>query len=144
MKIYGSWIGIEVNETIPMIIPVATIKQVFKHFIVERNRSYLCTGDNCGFCKGGAARRSRYQCTAFIEGMTHQWEFGDDVYRSISTITATAAGMIDITVTRMGDSRRTSYQVSVRVAAPPPRIPADSGRDPDKYLNGRYGHMVQR
>ena len=122
----SQWLSIAVGDSVKLTVCMSTAKVMYKHWIDARQRSYLCFGDSCQWCQDGFSKRLRYVVEVFADqGERRKWEIGDDIMRQLSALPQ-QEGFIKITVQRLGDGRKTRYQVSPQ----------------NKYTAGRYGHMV--
>jgi len=128
------WLKLEEGETVEVTV-MEPVQTVMKHWLEERNRSYLCQGEGCAHCKAGSQPRQRYQVTVIRDGASLRWEFGDEVRTQIASLRF-EDGMAKATITRIGSGRKTRYQVFASLGV-------GSAVD-DKYITGKYGHLVRR
>lgn len=134
----SGWLTIREGEVVQLSINIPSITTVTKHFVLADNRSYYCQGALCDLCLDGVPKRTRYQAEVISQGQSLRWEFGDDVYRQVHKL-STTEGYAAATITRSGQGQRTRYTIRPQSEANTPHA-----RERDKYIHGRYGHMVQR
>ena len=134
----NGWLVLQERDIIPLSVHIPSLQQITKHFVESKGRSFLCPGDDCPFCRDGIPQRIRYQAQVILNAESLTWEFGDQVYRDLKKLPS-VQGWANAVVTRVGIGRRTRYQIRAQSEA-------KSTDDPerDKYIQGRYGHMVRR
>ena len=103
------WLKIKEGETIIATIDFTSIKSVTKHWTGQR--SELCLGAGCPHCLSRVPKRQRYQARLIVDGTPQNWEFGERVMTQLNDISHDT-NFAHITITRIGDSRNTDYQVS--------------------------------
>lgn len=135
MQNCNGWLVLHDRDTVNITIQISSIREVVKHYVEERGRSYLCYGDNCSFCNDKIPRRSRYVARITFHGETLKWEFSTELYRAIKRLPS-KKGVAPAIVIRSGRGKKTRYQV---------RSADKSQRSAvfNKYTSGRYGHMVR-
>lgn len=132
------WLTIRDREVAHISINIPSVTTVTKHFVLADNRSYYCQGALCDLCLDGVPKRTRYQAEIITGGQSMRWEFGEDVYRQVHNL-STTEGYAAATITRSGQGQRTRYRIRAQSEANTPQA-----WERDKYIRGRYGHMVQR
>ena len=109
------WLKIKEGETIIATIDFTSIKSVTKHWTGQR--SELCLGKGCPHCLSGVPKRWRYQARLIVDGAPANWEFGERVMTQLNDIPHDT-NFAHVSITRIGDSRNTDYQVSQSEAKP--------------------------
>jgi hypothetical protein len=132
MQNNNGWLVLYDGDTLPITIKIDSIQEVAKHYIEERNRSYLCYGDSCNLCHEGIIRRIRYIMQVIYRGETLKWEVSGELHRMIRRLAA-EDGEAKAVVSRIGSGKATQYQV---------RNPGEPIKN--KYTSGKYGHMVRQ
>ncbi len=135
MQNANGWLVLHDRDLVNIVINIASIEKVVKHYVEVQGRSYFCYGDDCAFCHDGIPGRTRYIADITYRGEALKWEVGEMVYQAIRRLPADQ-GLARARVSRSGKGKHTRYQV---------RNPNEKRRSsrPNKYTSGRYGHMVQ-
>lgn len=110
MQNANGWLVLHDGDTLNIVINLASIEKVIKHYVEGEGRSYFCYGDDCIFCHDGIPRRIRYIADITYRGETLKWEVGEILYRVIRRLPADQ-GLARATVTRSGKGKHTRYQV---------------------------------
>ncbi len=135
MQNCNGWLVLHDRDMVNIIIQISSIQEVVKHYVEQRGRSYLCYGDNCAFCRDAIPRRSRYIAQITFHGETLKWEFSQELHRAICRLPVEKDGSSKATVMRSGRGKQTRYQIHAAGKSQPPLF--------NKYLSGRYGHLVR-
>lgn len=130
------WLVMLPGETVCLTVDMSSIKRVIKHFDRDMGRFYLCFEQTCMFCMEGIPKRLRYQARVMFDSVWWQWEFGKEVYRLLKQL-AIQDHSVKVIVIRQGSGPRTRYWINKAGGA-------SQNHDRDKYIRGRYGHMVRR
>ena len=123
------WLILDNGESMDVSLSRNTITPLIKHWDDIRRRSYLCTGPSCLMCSSGIPQRQRWTCTLFAAGRAVRWEYGSDVAAGLQALPLVE--MLAVTVARIGAGRMSRTTISL-------------SNEVDKYITGKYGHMVQR
>jgi hypothetical protein len=134
MQNCNGWLVLHDRDILDIIINIASIQEVAKHYLEERGRSYLCYGDNCSFCHDGIPIRLRYIAQITFHGETLKWEVSAELYKILRRLPSNE-GLAKATVSRSGRGKETRYQI---------RSGSEKRSLWNKYLSGKYGHMVKR
>lgn len=126
---HTGWLVLDNGESQDIIISRPTITPLIKHWDDTRRRSFLCAGPGCTFCAAGIPQRQRWTCTVFCHGMQARWEYGADVAVALQALAQ--VDQIAVTAARIGLGRMA--KTTIRLT-----------NEVDKYIQGKYGHMVQR
>ena len=125
----AGWLILDDCESQEVTLSRLTITQLIKHWDDARRRSFLCSGQDCTFCRAGIPQRQRWTCTVFLAGRSARWEFGADV--SIALQSLPAGDVLAVTIARNGAGRMAKTTIRLTNVV-------------DKYIHQKYGHMVQR
>lgn len=122
-----------------MSLDYSNLLTVVKHWLEDRHRSYLCKGVNCDFCRQKITKRLRHQASVIIDGESHRWEFGDEVYTALLKL-KTVEGWKKFTVIHQG------YGSHARdiISAEPPKHNLVNQTTYNQFTSGRYGHLVNQ
>ena len=135
------WVKLKEGQTVNAILDFSSVQSVAKHWTGKR--SELCLGEGCPYCLSGIPRRWRYQARLIVEGETFQWEFGEEVMTTLSTIPHDI-NWARVIVTRLGEGRNTKYQIASQSEA---KQESEEGQQPlpivNKFTRGKYGHIVK-
>lgn len=123
------WLVLDNGESLDATLSLPTITPLIKHWDDARRRSYLCTGAACLMCGSGIPQRQRWTCSLFLDGRTVRWEYGADVAAGLQALPQVA--MLAVTIAKIGAGRMA--KTTIRLT-----------NEVDKYITGKYGHMVQR
>lgn len=135
------WLKVQEGDTIQAVIDFSSIKTIAKHWTGQR--SELCLGQGCPYCLAGNPKRWRYQAKLIIDGKPADWEFGEESMSDLSSIPHDQS-YARITITRLGEGRKTAYQVAPQSEA---KQESKEQQEPlpiaNKYIRGKYGHRVE-
>jgi len=143
------WLRLKEGETVSATIDFSSIKSIAKHWTGQR--SELCLGQGCSHCLAGIPKRWRYQARLIVDRDSFNWEFGEQVMAALNNIPHDT-NWAHIAITRLGEGRNTTYQISAPSEAKPEvsRSPELSEGEEqqalpviNKYTRGRYGHCVK-
>ena len=135
------WVKLKEGQTINAIIDFSSVQSVAKHWTGKR--SELCLSKGCPYCLSGIPRRWRYQARLIIDGETSQWEFGEEVMTHLSTIPHNI-NWARITITRLGEGRHSSYQISSQSEAKQEEKEQQQPLPPEtSFVKRKYGHIVK-
>ena len=109
------WLKIKEGETVNAVIDFSSVKAIAKHWTGQR--SELCLGKGCPHCSSGIPKRWRYQARLIVDGVPHNWEFGEQTMIDLNAVPHTE-NLAHITITRLGEERSTRYQISSSEAKP--------------------------
>ena len=136
------WLRMQEGETVSAIIDFSSIKTVPKHWTGQR--SELCLGEGCPYCLSKNPRRWRYQARLVIDSQNVDWEFGEQVMRDLGSIPHDIS-YARITITRLGEGRKTAYQIAPQSEAKQESEEQQQRPLPiaNKFTRGKYGHLVK-
>lgn len=132
------WLKIKEGETITATIDFSSIKSVVKHWTGQR--SELCLGEGCPHCQS-LPKRWRYHARLIVDNTPTSWEFGEQTMAELNTIPHDT-NFAHITITRIGESRQTRYQLSARQDQPGAYDPRDAVLA-SNFLRRKYGHTFE-
>jgi len=138
------WLTLKQGDTIHALIDPGSLQTCPKHW--TGSRSEVCLGPACPHCAAGQKPKRRYQAKLLIDREPVDWEFGDETMASLSRLLTPDTTWVPIIITRTGVGRNTRIRATLdRAAAPGNATDHSTTSNPnDKYVKGRYGHMVQR
>jgi len=134
------WLKVQEGDTIQAVIDFSSIKTIVKHWTGQR--SELCLGQGCPYCLASNPKRWRYQAKLIIDGKPADWEFGEQVMRDLSSIPHDIS-YARITITRLGEGRNSTYQIAPQSEAKQESEEQLLPPIANKYIRGKYGHIVK-
>ena len=138
-----AWLRLQEGKTVHAAIDFSSIKSIPKHWTGER--SELCLGKGCPHCLAGIPRRWRYQVQLLVDRVPTEWEFGEHVMTELNTIPH-ETNWAHVTITRVGDSRKTRYQILPSEAKPQTAAAdydTEAAIQASDFLRRKYGHNDQ-
>lgn len=130
------WLVIPPQETVLLLLDMATLQGVIKHYSRKERRFYRCFGATCDFCMSGTPKRRRYQVHVLLHGKTWAWEFGKQVHQLIKNL-ADDDKEVWLVITRMDEGRNTRYWINRA-----PEVIITNERD--EYIRERIGNRLRR
>jgi len=104
------WLIIPPQETVVLMVDLATLQERIKHFSQNQRRFYPCLGQGCDFCMRGTPKRMRYQVRVSFNGQGWWWEFSKEVYRLVKRESGDDES-VKLMITRIDSGRRTRYWI---------------------------------
>jgi len=132
MRNSGVWIILEDRDVLEISLDCANLVTVYKHWIEDKQRSFLCKGEGCSWCLQKFPARIRHQAKVIIEGESLMWEFGEEVYSALAKL-RNVEGWKKFTITHLGYGRKARDIITVE---------APRQKKYNKYTSGKYGHLV--
>ncbi|MFW6150603.1 MAG: hypothetical protein ACOC6A_03620 [Chloroflexota bacterium] len=138
------WLRLSQGDSMKALIDMNSLTTVYKHW--TGSQSELCLGKACPHCKAGRPRRRCYQARVLVGEEGYDWEMSEQTMMDISRLPqGEDTNWVPVTITRTGVGRNTRVRVVSDGSTEQAKGSATPGPNPnDKYVKGRYGHMVQR